>query len=393
MPVWHEQLAPYREAGTVQLIGIAQEQHPERCELYRTWKEFDWPILWDPFNVTGAKVVPNHIVVDEHGIVRSTRARGGALEELLKKDFPAPKESRPVQARAPRLLEVAHHDSDSFFGRHYAAMSDLLWRVPGKLEAAVETLEDQAYERPDDALLAFRAGVARRMRYDSAKPQADDFQAALDHWARALDIDPNQYIWRRRIQQYGPRMDKPYPFYTWVQQASKELLERGVEPIALRADLTPAELAQRGGWSPQDEVDEPDPNGRIQRDTQGWIRIEGAAAFDTQRKKPVASVHLAFRPSESPSAHWNNEAGPMQVWIGSGELPEGWKVERRLLEIDDVPPGVVSSEVRRVSFEVELPPDAVDTTLAGYALFYVCEDEEGTCLYLRKDFTIELQMP
>jgi hypothetical protein len=38
-------------------------------------------------------------------------------------------------------------------------------------------------------------------------------QKAVQYWTMALDMDSNQYIWRRRIQQYGPRLEKPYSFY------------------------------------------------------------------------------------------------------------------------------------------------------------------------------------
>lgn len=55
----------------------------------------------------------------------------------------------------------------------------------------------------------FRLGVAYRARYDSLLRQPGDFRKAVEHWERALALDANQYIWRRRIQQYGPRFDKP----------------------------------------------------------------------------------------------------------------------------------------------------------------------------------------
>ena len=57
-------------------------------------------------------------------------------------------------------------------------------------------------------------------------------------------MDPSNYIWRRRLQQYGPRLDKPYPFYDWIETARRELKARGIEPHPLRARLTGAEIAQ-----------------------------------------------------------------------------------------------------------------------------------------------------
>jgi len=51
------------------------------------------------------------------------------------------------------------------------------------------------------------------MRYDSLRRREGDLQKALTSRQDAQDSNPNHYIWRRRIQQYGPRLDKPYPFY------------------------------------------------------------------------------------------------------------------------------------------------------------------------------------
>jgi len=74
------------------------------------------------------------------------------------------------------------------------------------------------------------------MRFDSISPQTQDFEKALKHWQIALDMNPSQYIWRRRIQQYGPRLDKPYSFYDWITQARKDILKRGETPVELNAE-------------------------------------------------------------------------------------------------------------------------------------------------------------
>ena len=67
---------------------------------------------------------------------------------------------------------------------------------------------------------------------DSVTSQAGDFQAAVDHWGAALRLNPNQYIYRRRIQQYGPRLTKPYPFYDWIKQARSDIAARGGTSLA-----------------------------------------------------------------------------------------------------------------------------------------------------------------
>ena len=66
MPVWYEKVRPLVEEGSLAVVGIVQEQHPDRTALYAQWKEYDFPILWDPFGHAGLKVVPVISAVDEH---------------------------------------------------------------------------------------------------------------------------------------------------------------------------------------------------------------------------------------------------------------------------------------------------------------------------------------
>jgi len=58
------------------------------------------------------------------------------------------------------------------------------------------------------------------------------------------------------------------------------------------------------------------------------------------------------------------------------------------------PPLLVSQEPRRVEFEIRSPADARQgpVVVPGYALYYVCEDVNGTCLYRRQDVAIELEV-
>jgi hypothetical protein len=100
-------------------------------------------------------------------------------------------------------------------------------------------------------------------------------------------------------------------------------------------------------------------------------------------------VYVTLRPSVERKAHWNNEAGPLRLWI---DAPEGWTVERRLLVAapGDQPN---TSEPRRLEFDLRAPPDAGGPAkLDAYALYYVCEDLEGTCRFLRLDVPIIVQV-
>ena len=145
-----------------------------------------------------------------------------------------------------------------------------LWGGEKRVNAAIDAYTRAAQLDPKDAPTLFRLGVCYRRRYETRQRQAGDFQAAIDHWSRALDLDPNQYIWRRRIQQYGPRLDKPYAFYDWVNEAEKEIVARGERPIPLKVRPGAVEMAHPVRTFPANapEARSPDPEGKVRRDQQ-----------------------------------------------------------------------------------------------------------------------------
>jgi len=371
VPGWHEATREAQEAGRVQMLGIIQEQHPDRARLFMQWKQMDWPLLVDSFNLSGIKVVPITLFIDEWGIVRNNRPRPEDLEKFLATEFPQP----------DTLAQPTDPASDS----------PVLSGGAEHLEAGIEDFERALEVDPDEAVTHFRLGVAYRMRFDSDSRQAGDFGAAIDHWTRALELDPNQYIWRRRIQQYGPRLDKPYSFYDWVVEARRDIEARGETPIALAVEPGGAEFA-----TPAKELElheesaaEPDPDGRIERDANGasaLINLETIIVPNTS-KPGSYRVHLIFEPNMSRAAHWNNEAEPMQVWVSA---PEGWRIDRSLHAIANAREAA-TLETRHVDFEVarldgDAPPEA--PIIRGHALYNVCEDVDGVCLYRRMDFEV-----
>ena len=384
MPVWHQATEAWREAGDLAIVGITQEQHPDRCRLFAQWQGLDWPILWDPFNVTGSTAVPFALAVDEHGVAREVVRRIEGLEQsFLSKTFDPPADDTRANLFAPK-------PEGTFDQAHYDALQGLLHRGEEVLDAAVDTLDKLAAGNPDDAALLFHAGVARRMRTDSPRARSGDFQAAIDHWAAARRIDPNQYIWRRRIQQYGPRLDKPYPFYTWVDQAREAIVARGETPVELVADLTGAELARnQRGFDPGDEAEAPDAEGRIHRDEDGLVALETAVAWDTSGRTATATVHVTLRPDAAREVHWTNDVEPLTVWVGDPDLPAGWQASARKLDYPS-PPSETSAEVRHLDLELQLPTGSEGGVLKGYALYYVCEGESGECVFRRQDFEVRL---
>lgn len=47
MPGWHQATEELQDDGSVQMVGVIQEQHPDRARLFMQWKEMGWPMLVD----------------------------------------------------------------------------------------------------------------------------------------------------------------------------------------------------------------------------------------------------------------------------------------------------------------------------------------------------------
>jgi len=375
------------------MVGLIQEQHPDRCRLFMQWKKMDWPVMVDALNLLDIGVVPVTVLIDEHGVVRDIARRPGALESFLKTDFESP-EAAPNAPTRPDIDALRQRAEKQDTADHWRTLGNaiVLWGEPTDLGDAIQAYRRALEIEPDHGPTHFRLGVAYRMRFESGQREPGDFERAIAEWKTARGIDPNQYIWRRRIQQYGPRLDKPYSFYDWVHAAREEIRERGETPVELSVEPSGAEFAvpARSFSTEQTEAKEPDPEARIHRDKRGFIEAEAIVVPSTDARDESIRVHLLFRPNEAIKAHWNNEAEPMRVWI---EPPDGWRVDRRLHVIPNVD-SATSNELRRI--EVELRPAdgnaSASTLLRAYALYNVCEDVDGVCLYRRKDVEVPLDL-
>ena len=103
----------------------------------------------------------------------------------------------------------------------------------------------------------------------------------------------------------------------------------------------------------------------------------------------AARVHVSLRSNLDRKAHWNNEVEELVYWINP---PEGWQLDRRHLSVP-LPPVPVSQEPRKVEFELKAPADFTGrATLHTYALYYVCEDVDGTCLFRRQDIPVVVEV-
>ncbi|MAG63057.1 hypothetical protein CMO84_05990 [Candidatus Woesearchaeota archaeon] len=397
------------------VIGITQEQHPDRCSLYAQWQGIDWPILWDPFNLTGSAAVPLVLAVDEAGVIRPGRLDVRRIEEQIVEGWmstppakPGPAARRPYpDVVPPSTRATARSPGD----KAQAALSRLLWsrttgegRFDGAAFADVlEALEKAALAPKADPALTFHHGVALRMRYDSEHRQAGDFQRALDAWMDALGRRPSQYIWRRRIQQWGPRLDKPYPFYDWVEEAQTTLIAADSVPHPIQIALSGAELASGTREIPIRSIQDihPDPQAALKRDGKHLVELESTVCLHTgltskRVREPAGSsrIHLILRPTGD--AHFEPAAGPARIWI---EVPTGWNTPRQLLmatfPTDPDAALLAEFEVRPPQPDLTKPPASpiLPATIHGTAFYFVCEGEQGECQFLAQDFEILIRDP
>ena len=395
MPVWNAKVQEWVRDGRLVVIGIAQEQHPDRYLLFAQWQKLNWPILHDPINVMQVKGVPIEVAIDEHGIVRSLRPDLKTFEqEFLDKTFTPKGEESPSKEKKATHPDLAALRRRAKQGRSSEAWRQLgdalaLWGGAAEVNDAIDAYTQAIKIKPEDGDAHFRLGVCYLIRQESDQRLPADFQAAVDHWTRARQIEPNQYIWRRRIEQYGPRAAKPYPFYDWVLAAAKDIRSRGDEPIELRIMPTSSEITDPDSSPDNEQLDikPPDPQGRILRDQQRLISVEVTLIPPRIKPGDTIRVHITLRPDKKRKAHWNNEAEPLKLWI---DPPSGWKAQPQLLT---APQGgqPETSEPRHIEFELHAAKDTSGTSrLSAYALYYVCKGAGGTCSFLRQDIPITL---
>lgn len=394
MPGWHDATRQWQKQGKVQTVGIIQEQHPDRARLFMQWKQMGWPILVDSLNLLGVAVVPITLAIDESGIIRAVNPERESIEKsFLNQTYPKPQEQAVTEIKPPdlRKLKAGTTAGNASSWRNYADAL-VVWGAENQLDEALAAYERAINLESTHSPTYFRLGVVYRKRYESSARRADDFQGAVEYWTKALEMDPNQYIWRRRIQQYGPRLDKPYSFYDWVSTARQEIQARGEKPAPLLVEPGGAEFASplKAFGMDQPIRQQPDAQGRVLRDKEGFINAETALVPAAVAPGESMRVHLAFRPNLQRKAHWNNEVEDLVFWV---DPPSGWEVNSRHLSFPN-PKTAVSQETRNIEFELKCPEAARpgSVRIPTYALYYACEDVNGTCLYRRQDVVLQVQV-
>ena len=393
MPVWQAMLDAPRKAGKINVLAVVQEQHPDRARLYRQWRQLDWPIAVDALNLLGHRVVPILAALDENGR-EVARLRGPEdLAAFLARPPAAPADDLPPPMPAPDLERLEALAQSASGGEAWRDLGDARF-LAGHASAAVEAYAQAVRLSPKDALARFRYGVALRRRAESSGARAGDAQAAVAAWGEALAMRTDQYIWRRRLQQYGPRLDKPYNFYSWIAQARADIRARGEDPIRLSAEPAGSEIAapRKGPAGDAPALANPDPDGKLPRDA-GLIRLEVMVTPARVQPGKRVRVRLRLRPDARRAPYWNNEGDGLRAWVGA---KDGVVVEEHALVHT---PGAregkgVEAETREprlLECELAIPAGATGTiTLPGYALYDVCEDKSGVCRRLRQDFTVTI---
>ena len=341
-----------------------------------------WPLLVDSLNLLGVRGAPITLFLDESRMIQAVNPRREALDEFLRR--PPLAEAIQVEPSLPRAALLA----ETGLSIMETANRQFLWGDVAGVTAAIQKYQEILNVEPRKGRTAFRLGVAFRRRYDSPARRPEDFAKAVASWGAALALDPNQYIWRRRIQQYGPRLAKPYSFYDWVNMARSDIGARGDLPVTLDVEPGGAEFAYPDSdfQIESDLGENPDPEGRIYRDQNGLVAIEALVVPGTTGD--VARVHVVLRPDENRQVHWNNEVEDMVLWV---DADEGIEVDQAR-HVYEVPENPVSVEERRVEFEVRVSGESAKGTgeIKGYALYYICEDVNGQCLYRRQDFSLRM---
>jgi hypothetical protein len=137
-----------------------------------------------------------------------------------------------------------------------------------------------------------------------------------------------------------------------------------------------------------EDVENPDPEGRIFRDRGEFIDVEIVTVPPVVEPGDVTRVHLVFRTIDERKAHWNNEAEEMVLWV---DPPEGWATDARAYT-HPIPLEPATTEDRTIEVEVRAPenPERGTVLIPAYALYYVCEDIDGLCVYRRQDLTLHV---
>ncbi len=396
IPRWHEKLKPFVDTGQLVVIGVAQEQHADRCRLFSQWRGIEWPILHDAMNLTGVKNVPTLVTIDEYGLVRDTHPDADSIEaEFINKTFKAPKTTPilgPVKLTDPRLTRryAGEARRAKEWREHGTAL--ILSGKPPQIEEAIDKAFVRSLEtEPGDPDSLFRLGVAHMIRYESPQRRPEDFQSAIDAWRKAHRLRSGCEIFRRRIQQYGPCVDKPFAFYDWVTSARREIVDRGDTPATLQpwpCDIERAKPAKKFTYDKKQRGPSPDEAEKVNKDRDGLVSISFGAVPGTAKKhKRIVQVLVILRPDATRGTEWDDGADPPRLWL---EKPKTGRLSELFVEYaktsDDAP-----ENDRVLTFPVRLSSKkGKSMTVRGTVVYSVRQTDGGSPRSFRQDIKIKI---
>jgi hypothetical protein len=360
--------------------------------LYLQWKQFHFPVLVDALNALPYRVMPVPMGIDQNGIVRKPHMELSDLESFLDTSYPDRNIPDTYNIADPwdvaSLREKARRSGDP---EDWRKLGDVLFyrNDPQHLKESVNAYRRAIELGPEDGSLHFRLGVVLRRMYERGISREGTAQKAVKHWERALQINPKQYIWRRWLQQYGPRSDQPYNFYSWIDKARTQIRQRGEEPISLEVEPPRANVASQKdnvGIEEADAIPDPDPEGDIMRDRAPLVEVSPLAT--PVRVRPGSEVRVrvtcALRSKRTP--YWNNEATPLTLSV---DLPDGVTlVEGRFRYPNERQPETRGDRLLEFTISISDTIGEGKVKIPGYVLYNVCEKKTGICRYLRQDLSV-----
>lgn len=394
-PIWLAKTKPFVDTEKLVVVGIAQEQHAGRVRLFAQWQNVEWPILHDAMNVVGVKDVPLLVAIDEHGVIRAVDPDLEKLaEDFISKEFTPLKVMPPIDLKelpdprtTRRIAGEARRNNE--WRRHAEAL--VLAGKPQQIKEAIATFQLAIDADDGDEAAWFGQGVAYRIRYDRPERDAGDFQAALDAWRKAAQLDPANAIYLARLQQYGPCIDKPFSFYDWIETAREDITHREETPVVLICEPVGAEVSPPEAKFRFNKRKGPDSPalGKAAVDRRPIVEVTSACAAETKKRKgSIVQIYVTCRLAPGSEATWSNEGEPMQLWL---ETPKTGRLGVRYLAYQQ-PKEPRTVEERVLSFPLRLASAKSSLTLEGTLLYFVHDGPNAPAQPMKQDVRIKVKV-
>ena len=128
------------------MVGILEEQHPDRARLFMQWKRMEWPLLVDSYNLLAVPYVPITLALDEYGVIRAIHPpmqKPGEIEQFLGQTFERPANYRETKPAVPNLSRL-RPPAPSSPGQAWKEYGDALavWGGPDRLSQVISAYQE-----------------------------------------------------------------------------------------------------------------------------------------------------------------------------------------------------------------------------------------------------------